>query len=95
MDDGGLRAPVRHALPLAHRSGRSDRGPDRTQQGGLAVTIVVVCPDCNNQNGEYRNGSEEIFEARLKCEDGCPEPLPDDPEADDAMAHLAQIREED
>ncbi len=57
--------------------------------------IVVICPDCHDQTGEYRNGSAEIFEARLKCVDGCPEPLPADPDAEAAMAHLAWIREED
>ncbi len=58
------------------------------------MTIVVICPDCHVQTGEYRNGSAGIFEARLKCEGGCPPPVDDDPEEGDAMAHLAAIREE-
>ncbi len=59
------------------------------------MTIVVICPACDQQTGEYRNGSAEIFEARLKCEGGCPAPVDDDPEEGDAMAHLAAIREEE
>ena len=50
--------------------------------------IVVICPDCHDQTGEYKNGPAEIFEARLKCQGGCPEPLSADPDAEAAMARM-------
>lgn len=62
--------------------------------------IIIECQDCGVTTAEIRNGTFEVFTARLPCKDGCPRDQGETMNvaggrADrEALAHLASIRSE-